>query len=290
MKVGIDRSFFAVPVSLFVALGALLPLMVLVVFSFFRVEDLDLVPAFSLASWRELATDPIYRLLIGKSLLAGITTAAFAAMVGYPLAVGIWRLNRALKSVAMVVLLTPLYTGELVRLYAWRLVLGSEGLLNSFLISTGIIDRPLKILLFSPFATGLVLLYNGLPFMVLAIWVSLERIDFSLMEAARDLGARPWQSFTKLILPLSIPGLAVGVFAVFALAAGDLLTPNLMGGTSGATAMSMIDSLFGTAFDWPMASALAVTLLVSLLTVLALFGVVIGKSRSTRAVISGGAR
>lgn len=126
--------------------------------------------------------------------------------------------------------MTPLYTGEIVRIYAWRVVLGSEGLVNAALKWLGVIDEPVKFLLFSPFTTHLVLLYNNLPFMVLAIWISAELIDKRLIEAARDLGARPIDAFFKVILPLTTPGLAVGVFTVFALAAGDMMTPSLWAG------------------------------------------------------------
>ena len=284
------RAWFALPTGLFLAIGALLPLAVLVVFSFFRTEDMTLVPALSLHSWQQIVSDPLYMRLIGRSLRYGLATAALTALFGYPLAIGIWRLPLAWKGVATVVLLTPLYTGELMRLYAWRLILGAEGMLNSLLMWLGIIHAPLKVLLFSPFATHLVLFYDELPFMVLALWVSMERINHHLVEAARDLGATPLQTFSRLILPMTIPGLAAGAFAVFALAAGDLLTPNLVGGTSGTTAMSMIDSLFGTAFDWPLASALALALLATLLGSLVLLGFLVSRWRTAQAVLKAGAR
>jgi spermidine/putrescine transport system permease protein len=285
-----SRALFALPPGLFVLLGALLPIGVLCVFSLFRVEDLMLVPAISLASWQKLFADPLYRHLIGISLSYGFATAALAALFGYPLAIGIWRLPAAWKGVALIVLLTPLYTGDLMRIYAWRLVLGIQGLVNSVLIDVGLIHAPLRFILFSPFSVYLVLFYDTLPFMVLGLLVSLERIDRHLLEAARDLGASSFDIFGRLILPLSIPGLAAGGFAVFALAAGDLLTPELLGGTSGTTAMAMIDDLFGTAFDWPTASALAVALLAVLLACLVVLGLVVSRLPPVRAVMRGGVR
>lgn len=259
-----SRKTLALPVATVVFLGCVVPLLVLVVFSFFVVEDFDLVPAFSGRAWHELVTGSSYWYLIGKAVLSGLATAFFTAVIGYPVALSLARFPVAWKGIAIIILLTPLYTGEIVRIYAWRIVLGAGGLINSILQGLGVIEEPLKFLLFSPFTTGLVLTYNNLPYMVLAIWVSAEMVDKRLVEAARDLGARPLQAFSRVIFPLTTPGLAAGVFSVFALAAGEMLTPSLLGGTSGSTAMAMIDSLFGTAFDWPMASALALGLLAAL--------------------------
>ena len=258
------RASLAIPVGLFVALGCMAPLGVLAMLSLFTVDDMDLVPNVSGANWRELLADPAYHSLIGKAVTAGVVTACGCAAIGYPAALAMAKLTRAWKGVALTALLTPLYTGELVRLYAWRLVLGGQGLLNSFLLWSGLVQQPVRALLFSRFATGLVQVYDNLPFMVLAIWVSAELVDGRLVEAARDLGARPIDAFRHVTFPLTAPGLAAGCFAAFALAAGDLLTPQIVGGTSGATAMAMIDTLFGTAFDWPMASVMALALLATL--------------------------
>ncbi|BBE70916.1 ABC transporter permease [Oharaeibacter diazotrophicus] len=260
----LGRRHLALPVAAVLVAGCVVPLAVLVVFSFFVVEDFELLPAFSGRAWYELATTASYWWLIGKAVLSGVAAAVFTALAGYPVALALAGVPASWKGVGVVVLLTPLYTGEIVRIYAWRIVLGSEGLVNAVLEGLGLAAEPVKWLLFTPFTTALVLTYNNLPFMVLAIWVSVEMVDRRLIEAARDLGARPFQAFVKVTLPLTTPGLAAGVFAVFALAAGEMLTPSLLGGTSGQTAMAMIDTLFGTAFDWPMASALALGLLAAL--------------------------
>lgn len=266
MRMTFNRSHLALPVAAALGVGVVLPILMLVVFSVFTVRDFDLIPDFTLTSWRQLASDPAYLFLIVKAVGSGVLTATLAAICGYPVALTLARLPKASKSVALIILLTPLYTGEIVRIYAWRVVLGNEGLVNAALQGLGLISAPMKFILFSPFSTHLVLLYDTLPFMVLAIWVSAEFVDRAHVEAARDLGARPLEAFWRVILPLTAPGLAAGTCAVFALAAGDMLTPSLLGGTSGATAMTMIDSLFGTAFDWPLASALALSLL-AILTV-----------------------
>ncbi len=281
----LGRRHLAIPVGIIVVLGCIAPLVVLCIFSVFEVEDFELVAAFSPRAWIELVTQPVYGNLIGRAVLSGAVASVTTALVGYPVALAFERLPPAWKGVGLVVLLTPLYTGEIVRVYAWRIVLGSEGLVNSVLEGLGLIHAPLKFLLFSPFATALVLTYNNLPYMVLAIWVSAEMIDRRLIEAARDLGARPIEAFTRVILPLTTPGLAAGIFVVFALAAGEMLTPSLLGGTSGATAMAMIDNLFGTAFDWPMASALALGLLAALFGTASLAAWLLLRLKGARAVM-----
>lgn len=264
MQITLDRSHLALPVVALVATGVVLPMVMLVVFSVFTVQDLELIPALTLDSWREVASKPIYVILIGKAIGSGLFVAILAAVCGYPVALALTRLPKVWKGLGLIILLTPLYTGEIVRVYAWRIVLGSEGLINVALQGIGLTSSPVQFILFSPFSTHLVLLYDTLPFMVLAIWIAAEFIDRAHIEAARDLGARPLEAFWRVVLPLTSPGLAAGTCIVFALAAGDMLTPSLLGGTSGATAMAMIDELFGTAFDWPLASALALTLLATL--------------------------
>jgi spermidine/putrescine transport system permease protein len=279
------QRHLAWPVAAVIVVGAIVPLSLLAAFSFFEVEDYELVPAFSFRAWGELMTSGTDWFLIGKAVLSGTTTTLLTALLGYPVAVALSRLPATWKGVGVIVLLTPLYTGEIVRIYAWRIVLGGEGLVNTVLLWLGVIDEPLKVILFSPFSIGLVLAYNNLPFMVLAIWVSAEMVDRRLIEAARDLGARPIDAFFRVILPLTMPGLAAGSFTVFALSAGEMLTPNLLGGTSGATAMTMIDNFFGTAFDWPLASALALALLASLFAVASLMAGLMLRLKGARAMI-----
>lgn len=279
------QRHLAWPVAAAIVAGCLAPLAVLVAFSFYQVEDFELIPAFSFRAWGELALSSTDWFLIGKAVLSGVATTVFTALFGYPVALALTRLAASGKGLAIIVLLTPLYTGEIVRIYAWRIVLGGEGLINSVLQGFGLIDEPLKFLLFSPFTVGLVLTYNNLPFMVLAIWVSAEMVDRRLIEAARDLGARPIDAFFRVVFPLTTPGLAAGSLTVFALAAGEMLTPSLLGGTSGATAMALVDNLFGTAFDWPLASALALALLATLFLVASAMAGLLLRFKGARAVM-----
>lgn len=262
----LSRDHLAIPVTGFIAIGAILPIALLMVISVFSVnfDAYELVPNFTLTSWKDVLAHGSYWVLIGRSLINGAAAVFMTGIVGYPVALALSGLPTAAKSVALIVLLTPLYTGEIVRVYAWRLVLGQNGLVNAALQWLHVISEPLSFLLFTPFATHLALFYDNLPFMTLALWIAVERVDPRLIEAARDMGCRPFTAFRLIVLPLTGAGLSAGSFIVFALAAGAVLAPSLLGGTSGATPMAMIDGLFGTAFDWPTASALALTLLVVL--------------------------
>jgi len=262
--VRLSRRWFALPVALLVLAGALAPVAVLAVLSVWEVEFFELVPAFSGRAWRELATSAVMGGLIVKALVIGAIVAAVTPFLAYPVALAMARLPATAKGTAVIIVLTPLYTGEIVRIYAWRLVLGAEGLVNTVLKWLGLVDEPVRVLLFTEVSAIIVMVYNTVPFMVIALWACVETIDRGIGEAARDCGAGPLAVFRHVTLPLTRTGLAGGMVVVFALSAGDALTPSLMGGTEGTTAMAMVETLFGTAFDWPLASAMALALLFAL--------------------------
>ena len=192
------RSFFALPVIVLLVAGAVLPLAILVMISFWSVDfdAFELVPGFGFASWREVLGNPTYPYLIGKAVMTGLVTVVLTTLAGYPIALALTTVPTRWKSVALVVLLTPLYTGEIVRIYAWRLVLGTDGLVNGLLLGLHLVREPLKMILFSPFSTALALFYDELPFMTLALWIAAERLDPRLVEAARDLGPARWPPFS----------------------------------------------------------------------------------------------
>jgi len=267
-----ERTTLAVtvgPVLAALTVLCLAPLGLLFVYSFFRVDFVSIVPDFSLRNYAQVLSSGSYRYLIVKALMSGAAIAAITAVIAYPVAFFIAKRIRVVKAALLTALLIPLYTGDLVRIFAWRLILGREGVLNSFLIWTGLIDRPIEALLFSPTATTIVLVYNYLPFMVLGLWLSFESLDDHLFEAAADLGAGRATIFLRLVLPLTAPGLVAGALMVFALVIGDFLTPQLIGGASGVTVISAIADLFGAAFDWPLGSAIAWTLLAAMVAVVA---------------------
>lgn len=276
------------PAALLGLVAGAVPLLAMLVVSFWSVDDMLLLPDLAARAWLELATSPTIAGLLGRALGYGALTVVLCAALGYPIALAMTRLPPILKGAATLVLLTPLYVGEIVRIYAWRILLGVNGPINGILVAAGLLDEPTRLLLFTPVATVIALVYNNLPFMTVAIWLSAERVEPRLVEAARDLGARPVIAFRRVWLPLTSPGLLAGSLAVFALAAGDQLTPALLGGTSGATAMSMIDSLFGVAFDWPLAAAIAWALLLLLLGAALLLAFVTARLPATRIVLRTG--
>jgi spermidine/putrescine transport system permease protein len=252
------------PVLVALVVLCLAPLGVLFVYSFFHVDFVSIVPQVSLRNYAKVLSSGVYRYLILKALMNGAVIAAITVVIAYPVAFYIAKRVRDVKAALLTALLIPLYTGDLVRIFAWRLILGREGVLNSFLIWTGAIDHPIETLLFSPTATTVVLVYDYLPFMVLGLWLAFETLDDHLFEAAADLGAGRATIFLRIVLPLTAPGLVAGALMVFALVVGDFLTPELIGGASGVTVISAIADLFGAAFDWPLGSAIAWTLLAAM--------------------------
>jgi len=285
-----NRAIVAVlttPVTLLIALFCLAPLAVLFAYSFFRVNFVSIDTHASLANYIKVASSDTYRTLIAKALGTGVLVAIITAIIGYPVAFFIAKRVVALKSALLTALLIPLYTGDLVRIFAWRVVLGAEGVVNSFLIWLGIISEPIWALLFSPTASLIVLTYNFLPFMVLGLWLGVESLDDRLIEAAADLGAGRVATFLRVVLPLTLPGLAAGGLMVFILVIGDYLTPQLIGGSSGVTVISVINDLFGTAFDWPLGSAIAWSLLAAMLALVAAVGLALSRTTLGRALLAG---
>ena len=240
------------------------PLLLLALYSLFSVDFVDIVREPTLDNYRTVLGSPTYRYLVAKALGHGLLVALLTAVIAYPFALAVAKRVKTAKAAVLTLVLIPLYTGDLVRIFAWRVVLGAEGVVNSFLAWLGLIDEPIWFLLFSPFSTLLVLTYNYLPFMILALWAAFEALDDSYLEAAQDLGAGRFALFVRVILPLTSPGLLAGGLMVMVLVAGDYLTPQLVGGSSGVTLTSAIHDLFGAAFDWPLAAALAWVLLTAL--------------------------
>ncbi len=275
------------PVMLAVTCLCLIPLAVLFAYSFFQVDFVTVVKDPTLANYERVAASATYRGLIIKALGHGVIVAAITAIIAYPIAYYIAKRVRLLKAALLTALLIPLYTGDIIRIFAWRVVLGAEGALNTGLQWLGLIDEPIRALLFSTTATMIVLTYNYLPFMVLALWLSFESLDDRYLEAAADLGAGSAATFRRVILPLTLPGMLAGGLMVFALVIGDYLTPQLIGGPSGVTVISAINDLFGTAFDWPLGSAIAWTLLAVLFVVLTATFLALRRHPATRALFGG---
>jgi len=222
------------------------------------------------SNYQFLFSDPLYLNSYLNSLkIAGISTL-IALLVGYPVAYGIARSSPNWRATLLMLVILPFWTSFLIRVYAWIGILKTEGVLNNFLLWTGIISDPLTIY-FTPTAVYIGIVYSYLPFMILPLYASLEKLDLSLLEAASDLGAKPVTAFWRVTVPLSIPGIAAGCFLVFIPAMGEFVIPELLGGSSTQMIGRTLWSEFFQNRDWPIASAVAVLLLLILVVPIVIF-------------------
>jgi spermidine/putrescine transport system permease protein len=227
---------------------------------------------FTLAGWRGFFHDPVYLRLFWKSVKMSLIVSAVIVVLAYPLAYYLALSGTRRKYILLLVLIAPFLTSYLLRVLAWKVILGDQGVINSFLVWSGVrgAGDPFSQLLYSRFAVMLVLGYIWLPFVALPIFVSLESLDRRLLEAASDLGASRLQAFRRVTLPLSAPGVVAAFLFVFIPTLGEFVTPSLVGGATGYMYGNQIVDLFGTGFpDWETGSVLAMFLLgvVTLLTV-----------------------
>ncbi|MBX3598657.1 MAG: ABC transporter permease subunit [Rhizobiaceae bacterium] len=230
------------------------------------------------AKWREfsfdnyiwLTEDPLYyRAYIRSLVIAGISTF-FTLLIGYPIAYGMARAPSTIRPTLLMLVILPFWTSFLIRVYAWIGILKPEGLLNQFLMSLHIIDSPL-IILNTDWAIYIGIVYSYLPFMVLPLYSSLEKMDYTLIEAANDLGCPPLSAFWKITFPLSLPGVVAGCLLVFIPAVGEFVIPDLLGGSETLMIGKTLWNEFNSNRDWPVSSAVAVILLLLLVVPIMLF-------------------
>jgi spermidine/putrescine transport system permease protein len=247
-------------VSSWLVLFGVVPLLLLVATSFLAQDPVEFFRvAPSLESYRQLL-DPNYLAVIWRSVGFALTTTVLCLLLGYPFAWYTARLSRSSRILVLILLMIPFWTNSLVRTYAIRMVLGTQGLLNKALLATGIIDTPLR-LLYTDTAVVLGLLYLMLPFMILPLYANLEKLDYRLVEAGRDLGAGFVQIFTRVIWPLSLPGVYAGIILVFVPSMGLFYVATLLGGARQILVGNLIQQQFLNARNWPMGSATSVVLI-----------------------------
>jgi spermidine/putrescine transport system permease protein len=219
---------------------------------------------FTFSAWHDLIHGGVYLRLFWRSVEMSLIVSSLVVLVAFPLAYYLALSGTKRKYILLLVLIAPFLTSYLLRVLAWKVILGDQGVINTFLFWTGIRapGHPISALLYSRFAVMLVLAYVWLPFVALPIFVSLESLDTRLLEAASDLGASRWQAFRRVTLPLSLPGVVAAFLFVFIPTVGEFITPSLVGGTSGYMYGNQIVDLFGTGFpDWETGSVLALFLL-----------------------------
>jgi putrescine transport system permease protein len=215
----------------------------------------------SLDNYRFLLSDPLYASAYLHAVAFAALAAAICLLLGYPMAYGIVRAPQHVRNWLLLLVILPFWTSFLIRVYAWIGLLKGNGLINHLLLALGLIKGPLP-LLNNAFAVDIGLVYSYLPFMVLPLYAALERLDPILLEAAADLGCRPWQSFVRVTLPLSLPGVAAGVLLVFIPMLGEFVIPDLLGGSNTLMIGKVLWDEFFTNRDWPVAAAVAVAMLV----------------------------
>ncbi|CAM5523193.1 Putrescine transport system permease protein PotH [Mycolicibacterium aubagnense] len=217
-----------------------------------------------------LTEDPLYiNAYLTSVIVAGISTL-LTLLVGYPIAYGMARAPATLRPTLLMLVILPFWTSFLIRVYAWIGILKPEGLLNQLLLSTGIISEPLIILnTYTAIFIGIV--YSYLPFMVLPLYSALEKMDYSLVEAAQDLGCPPITAFWKITFPMSLPGVLAGSLLVFIPAVGEFVIPDLLGGSQTLMIGRTLWNEFNANRDWPVSSAVAVLLLLVLIVPIVIF-------------------
>lgn len=258
------------PTFLYLIVFMILPLVLVVILSLLtRGPYGNVVYSLNLQNYSRLM-DSLYLRILWYSLEVAALTSLFTILIGYPLAYYIARAPRNQRSLLLFLILVPFWTNFIIRIYAWIMILRTEGLLNTLLLNLGIIKIPLE-MLYTPTAVLIGMVYEFLPFMVLPLYTSLEKIENAQMEAAADLGARPWQVFLRVTFPLSVPGMIAGSILVFIPAMGMFVVPDLMGGAKTILVGNLIRNQFLTARDWPFGSAASMLLLVLTLVVTLLY-------------------
>jgi spermidine/putrescine transport system permease protein len=222
----------------------------------------------TLANYLHLATTPLYLTVILRSMRIALSVVLLSLAIGYPLACFLVFQAGKYRRMLYQAVIIPLWISYLVRAYAWKVIFGNEGVMNTLLLWCHATRHPLGFLLYSPFAVIVTLTHIYVPFVVLPVVASLEKIPHELLESSSDLGATAWQTFTRVILPLSLPGVLSGATFAFLLSFGDFLAPLLLGGPSSVMIANIVANLFGADYNWPLGAAVAVLILVMVLALL----------------------
>ena len=231
----------------------------------------------SLSSWQRLLTGgSVYMSLFWKSIRMSLTVSAVVVLLAYPTGYFLAMCVGRRKYVLLLLIIAPFLTSYLLRVLAWKVILGDGGVINSFLTTTGLTEEPVSWLLYSRFTVMLVLAYIWVPFVALPVFVSLDNLDRSLLEAAGDLGANRLRTFVRVTLPLSLSGVFAAFLFVFIPTLGEFVTPLLVGGTSGYMYGNSINDLFTKGLDWQTGSTLALFLLGIVAVLMAAFGRFLG--------------
>lgn len=257
------RGLAMISPTLIYALALLLvPVTLVVAYSFWTQNYLEIDRTFTFENYRQALTEPIYRDLFIRSLWISLVTSAVTVGFSYPVAWFISFHGGAHKNLWLFLVTIPCWTSYLLRVMSWKVILGYGGVLNTGLMSVGLIDEPITSLLYNANAVVITLVHSWAAFAILPIYVSLQKIDRSLIEAARDLGDGPMRAFLRVTLPLSMAGVVSAFLIVMIPTVGDYVTPKLVGGKDGVMIATAIQAQFGKGANWPLGAALSVTTMV----------------------------
>ncbi|MCR9127018.1 MAG: ABC transporter permease [Rhodobacteraceae bacterium] len=249
------------PTLIILTIGIVVPFLILVTISTWTRQGFDFDTTATFANYARVWNEPIFGALLQRSFwISGIATVA-TVILCYPMAYFVAFHVHRNKMMWIILMTLPFWTSYLLRVFAWKVILGYEGVINSGLMSLGLIEAPLEFLLYSREAVIITLAHAWAAFAILPLYVSLEKIDKSLLEAATDLGDGPVARFFRITLPLSMPGIIAASFLIFIPTTGDYITPALLGGPDGAMIGNFIQLQFGPVNNWPMGATLSIVLM-----------------------------
>lgn len=251
-----------IPPLLWMTLLYFVPLALLMSYSVWRLEAFDIVREFSLQNFQTIFTNAAYRKVILRTVATALGVTVIDVAIALPLGYFIAKHSGRYRSLLTILVILPLWSSYLVRVFAWKIILGYNGVLNGILMGIGLLQEPSQVFLYNQFSTTLTFVYVWLPFMILPVITAFERLPDDLLEASADLNAPPWATFWRVTLPLVIPGVLAGSINVFALTMGDFITPSLVGSPSGIMLGNVISSQFGVSYNWPLGAAFALVVMV----------------------------
>ena len=249
------------PTLLLMVFAMGIPFGIMVVMSFWRQIGFEFDTAFTFANYAEAVERPVYQALLLRSLTISSICTVATVLLSYPMAYYVAFHVRKRKMAWIILMTLPFFSSYLLRIFAWKVILGYNGVINSGLKGLGLIEQPLAFLLYSPTAVVITLAHAWAAFAILPIYISLEKIDRSLLEAATDLGDGPVKRFLGITLPLSMPGVIAASLMIFIPTVGDYVTPTLVGGPDGLMIANLIQAQFGLVNNWPMGAALALDMM-----------------------------
>lgn len=254
--------FGLLPIAIFLLAFFILPLSILVAYSFWRVEGFNVVQSWTLENYAKFFTLPAYRGVLVRTFITSAVVTLLSIITAYPFAYFLVRHTPARwQRLLLVLVILPFWTSYLLRVYAWMSILGDRGLINQALMFLGLIDEPIRVFLYNQYAVVIVFLYLYVPFAIITLYASLEKFDFSQMNAAADLGATPWQAFRYVLLPQTKAGVITAFIFIFIPMLGEYITPKLVGGADTLMISNLVVNLF-KGFQFPQGAAITFVVVV----------------------------